>query len=228
MNPLLKSALLRRLGYQFQQEALYEQALTHRSASSRHNERLEFLGDALLGHIISAQIFNRFPDASEGEMSRMRSSLVKEKTLAELAVELQIGDVLHLGSGELKSGGFRRESILADALEALIGAIYLDAGFAGCEQVVSRLFAERLSMLPDAGTDKDAKTRLQEVLQGARLPLPQYELLATFGEAHAQTFHVRCTLHDGQSAEGRGSSRRRAEQQAAEQLLPTISEQVKP
>lgn len=225
MSVILLSALQRRLGYQFANEALRDQALTHRSASSKHNERLEFLGDALLGQIISAQLFHRFPDASEGEMSRMRSSLVKEKTLAELAAELQLGDVLHLGSGELKSGGFRRESILADALEAIIGAIYLDAGFPACEQAVLRLFAERLNQLPETGSDKDAKTRLQEWLQGARLPLPQYELLATYGEAHAQTFQVRCTLHDGRIAEGRGSSRRRAEQQAAEQLLQQLSEQ---
>ena len=227
MNPLLVAAFLRRLGHSFADEALRDQALTHRSASSKHNERLEFLGDALLGQIISTQLYLRFPDASEGEMSRMRSSLVKERTLAELAAELQLGDVLHLGSGELKSGGFRRESILADALEALIGAVYLDAGFPVCEQMVLRLFSERLNLLPDTGTDKDAKTRLQEALQGARLPLPQYELLATYGEAHAQTFHVRCTLHDGSTAEGRGSSRRRAEQQAAEVLLQQFSEQVK-
>jgi ribonuclease III len=227
MNTLLLSAFLRRLGHQFANETLRDQALTHRSASSRHNERLEFLGDSLLGQIISSQLYHRFPDASEGEMSRMRSSLVKEKTLAELASELQLGDVLHLGSGELKSGGFRRESILADALEALIGAIYLDAGFPVCEQVVLQLFESRLSQLPDSGTDKDAKTRLQEALQGARLPLPQYDLLATYGEAHAQTFHVRCTLHNGSVAEGHGSSRRRAEQHAAEILLQQLSEQVK-
>lgn len=226
MNPLVLSAFLRRLGHQFADESLRDQALTHRSASARHNERLEFLGDALLGQIISAQLFHRFPDASEGEMSRMRASLVKEKTLAELAAELQLGDVLLLGSGELKSGGFRRESILADALEALIGAIYLDAGFPVCEQAVLRLYAERLEQLPVAGTDKDAKTQLQETLQGARLPLPQYDLLATYGEAHAQTFHVRCTLHDGSTAEGRGSSRRRAEQQAAAELLEQM-QQVK-
>ncbi|NQD37359.1 ribonuclease III [Permianibacter sp. IMCC34836] len=219
MNPLLLSAFLRRLGYTFTDETLRDTALTHRSASSRHNERLEFLGDALLGHVITSQIYQRFPDASEGELSRMRASLVKEKTLAELATELQLGDVLHLGSGELKSGGFRRESILADALEALIGAIYLDGGFPVCEQVVLRLFADRLEQLPDAGTDKDAKTQLQEALQGARLPLPLYELLGTYGDAHAQTFHVRCTLHDGSQSEGRGSSRRRAEQQAASVLL---------
>jgi len=226
MNELLRSAFLRRLGYVFIDESLREQALTHRSASSRHNERLEFLGDSLLGQIISAQLYHRFPTASEGEMSRMRASLVKEKTLAELAAELQLGDVLHLGSGELKSGGFRRESILADALEALIGAIYLDAGFVECERVVLLLFASRLEQLPEAGTDKDAKTRLQELLQGLHLPLPQYDLLATYGEAHAQTFHVRCTLHDGQIAEGRGSSRRRAEQEAAELLLQHLTTQA--
>ena len=216
------SAFLRRLGYTFANEALRDQALTHRSASSRHNERLEFLGDALLGHIITSQIYQRFPEASEGELSRMRASLVKEKTLAQLAAELELGDVLHLGSGELKSGGFRRESILADALEAVIGAIYLDKGFPVCEQVVLRLFAQRLEQLPDAGTDKDAKTQLQEALQAERLPLPQYDLLETFGDAHAQMFHVRCTLHDGCQAEGRGNSRRRAEQQAASVLLAQL------
>ncbi len=226
MNQLQLAAFLRRLGHTFADESLREQALTHRSASSRHNERLEFLGDSLLGQIISAQLYHRFPAASEGEMSRMRASLVKEKTLAELAVELQLGDVLHLGSGELKSGGFRRESILADALEALIGAIYLDGGFAECERVVLQLFASRLEQLPETGTDKDAKTRLQEYLQGQHLSLPQYELLATYGEAHAQTFHVRCTLQDGQIAEGRGSSRRRAEQEAADLLLQQLTTQV--
>ena len=221
MTPTFQ-AFCRQLPYQFRDKGLLDQALTHRSASSKHNERLEFLGDSLLGQVIAAQLYHRFPDASEGELSRMRSSLVREKTLAEIATELNLGDVLNLGSGELKSGGFRRASILADALEAIFGAVYLDGGFDACEQIILSLYRERLEALPEGGTDKDPKTTLQEWLQGKRLPLPVYDLLATFGEAHAQTFHVRCTLESGETAEGRGSSRRKAEQQAARKILDIL------
>ncbi len=222
MQTMARQAFLRRIEYQFKNNRLFELALTHRSASHLHNERLEFLGDALLNQIIAADLFARFPEATEGEMSRMRALLVKEKTLAELALELKLGDLLHLGSGELKSGGFRRESILADALEALFGAIYLDSDFIRCQQIVLQLFASRLQELARETTQKDSKTQLQEVLQAKREPLPNYELLATEGEAHAQTFVVRCTLHNGLMADGQGSSRRRAEQEAAHSILQQL------
>lgn len=218
MTPSFR-AFCRHLRYSFQDQSLLIQALTHRSASSKHNERLEFLGDSVLGQVIAFQLYHRFPDASEGELSRMRASLVRENTLAEIAAELKLGDELHLGSGELKSGGFRRASILADALEAIFGAVYLDGGFAACEHMILGLYESRLEALPDGGTDKDPKTLLQEWLQARKLPLPNYELIASYGEAHAQTFHVSCVLESGEASEGRGSSRRRAEQQAARKIL---------
>lgn len=221
MTPVFQ-AFCRQLQYQFNDMGLLDQALTHRSASSRHNERLEFLGDSLLGQVIAAQLYHLFPDASEGELSRMRSSLVREKTLADIATEMRLGEILHLGSGELKSGGFRRASILADSLEAVFGAIYLDGGFPECERVILNLYQQRLNDLPDKGTEKDPKTTLQEWLQAQRLPLPIYDLIASYGEAHAQTFHVSCALSSGEQAEGRGSSRRKAEQQAARKILEQL------
>lgn len=208
--------------YTFRDGALREQALTHRSANAKHNERLEFLGDALLNQVIAIELYQRFPLADEGEMSRMRAALVKEKTLADIAFELQLGDLLHLGSGELKSGGFRRESILADALEALFGAVFIDGGMAACHQQIVDLFQTRLLALDQSSAQKDPKTLLQEWLQSRRLNLPTYELLATDGDAHAQVFRVGCRLETGEVTEGVGSSRRRAEQQAAELLLQEI------
>lgn len=219
---MARQAFLRRINYTFQNNQLLDLALTHRSASHHHNERLEFLGDALLNQIIAAELFTRFTRATEGEMSRMRAQLVKEKTLAELALELQLGDLLYLGGGELKSGGFRRESILADALEALFGAIYLDGGIAQCSAIVLALFESRLQLLAHDCAGKDAKTLLQEYLQSRREALPQYELLGADGEAHAQIFYVRCSLMSGVSGDGQGSSRRRAEQQAAEAVLQQV------
>lgn len=219
MADMLVNALSNRIDYHFSDKKLLEQALTHRSAYYKHNERLEFLGDALLNQIIAAALYHRFPEANEGEMSRMRASLVKEKTLAELAFELHLGDCLRLGSGELKSGGFRRESILADALEAVFGAVYLDGGFTACEAVVLRLFTVRLDKLDREASIKDPKTQLQECLQSTHRALPVYELVATEGDAHAQIFRVSLTLDDGSRFVGVGSSRRRAEQQSAEMAM---------
>jgi ribonuclease-3 len=208
--------LQRYLGHEFQDSELLSLALTHRSAGGHNNERLEFLGDSILNHIIAEALFARFPQAREGELSRMRASLVKGDTLAEVARELELGEFLVLGSGERKSGGHRRGSILADALEAIIGAILLDAGVDTCRQRVLAWYTSRLERLADNAVEKDAKTRLQEHLQGRGLSLPEYRLLNVQGEAHDQVFTVACLLQKPEiSVEGTGSSRRRAEQDAA-------------
>ncbi|WJW76141.1 ribonuclease III [Thiohalobacter sp. IOR34] len=215
--------LIRTLGHEFRDPALLEQALTHRSAGSRNNERLEFLGDAVLGHVIADELYRRFPDSPEGELSRLRASLVRKQTLAEIARELSLGDCLKLGSGELKSGGYRRDSILADALEALFGALYLDGGFEVCRGVIRRLFRGRLAAAASRGIEKDPKTRLQEYLQARQLPLPVYRVAAVHGEAHAQTFEVECRVDALERLTlASGSSRRRAEQQAAAQMLAEL------
>jgi len=216
-------ALQRTLGYEFADPALLTMALTHRSAGSRNNERLEFLGDSIVNHIIADALYHRFPDAREGDMSRMRASLVKGDTLAELARELQLGDYLLLGPGERKSGGYRRSSILADTLEALAGAILLDAGFQRCRGCVLGWFGTRLEQLASGVADKDAKTRLQEYLQGRGNPLPEYELLGVTGDDHNQMFSVACLLSKPQlQAEGSGRSRRKAEQAAALSALQRL------
>ena len=216
-------ALQRTLGYEFADPALLTMALTHRSAGSRNNERLEFLGDSIVNHIIADALYHRFPDAREGDMSRMRASLVKGDTLAELARELQLGDYLVLGPGERKSGGYRRSSILADTLEALAGAILLDAGFQRCRDCVLGWFGTRLEQLATGVADKDAKTRLQEYLQGRGNPLPEYELLGVTGDDHNQMFSVACRLSKPQlQAEGSGRSRRKAEQAAALSALQRL------
>ncbi len=215
----VKAARLQRaLGHEFADTALLERALTHRSAGRRNNERLEFLGDSILNHIIAEAVFRRFPDAREGDMSRMRSSLVKGETLAEVARELELGEHLVLGPGERKSGGKRRGSILADALEAIIGGILLDAGFEPCRERVLAWFAGRLEKLDleKHGAGKDPKTRLQEYLQGRGKPLPEYELLRVLGDDHDQQFHVACRISKpALVVEGAGASRRKAEQSAA-------------
>lgn len=214
------SQLQRLLGYQFKNISLLEQALTHRSVSSQNNERLEFLGDAILGAVVAEALFERFPDGSEGDMSRMRASLVKGTTLASIGHELKLGDYLRLGSGELKSGGFRRDSILACAIEALIGAVYLDDGFEAGRDLVLRFLDKKLAKVSPDNVQKDPKTRLQELLQGRKLPLPEYSMVSVSGEAHDQTFVVRCAVPDLQLiAEAEGHSRRSAEQLAAEQIL---------
>ncbi len=209
--------LERLIDYQFKNQSLLQQALTHRSHGSQNNERLEFLGDGVLNFIIAHQLYQRFSKLSEGDLSRMRAQLVKEPTLGELAVSLNLGDHLRLGEGELKSGGWRRPSVLADALEAIIGAAYLDGGFEAAEQMVIRLFTPLLEKLDPKAIGKDPKSLLQEYLQGRKMELPEYKLVATEGEAHCQTFRVEC--HIGKlniTTSGEGSSRRAAEQQAAE------------
>jgi len=212
------------LGYEPRELALFRAALTHRSAQGPNNERLEFLGDAVLNLVIAHELYAAFPQASEGDLSRLRARLVSREPLAEVALALGIGDTLQLGSGELKSGGFRRQSILADALEALCGAIFLDGGPVAAERVIRRLFAGRIAALPEPEALKDAKTRLQEYLQSRSLNLPRYAVLHVEGEDHAQTFRVSCDVPGlGFHVEGRGSSRRRAEQEAAARMLSEIA-----
>ncbi|QAU25067.1 ribonuclease III [Dyella sp. M7H15-1] len=212
------------LAYHFRDAALAALALTHRSAGKPNNERMEFLGDALLGAIVAEMLYETHPAASEGEMSRLRAQLVNGQALAEVARELELGDRLKLGSGELKSGGFRRDSILADAFEALVAAVYLDGGFDACRATVRTLFADRMMALPRSS--KDAKTRLQEWLQAQGRPLPHYELVGTEGEDHARIFEVNCVVIEpaAMTAAGRGSSRRLAEQDAAETILSRLLE----
>ncbi len=215
--------LLKNLGYSFKDPRLLKCALTHRSAGSRNNERLEFLGDAILGYAIAAELYNRFPKASEGILSRLRSSLVKGETLAELARGLQLGDHLLLGSGELKSGGFRRDSILAGALESVMGAIYLDGGYEACCRWIIKLYENRLdSISPDVNL-KDPKTRLQEYLQSKKMGLPQYTIVSIDGQAHDHLFHVECSVNElDLNVKGSGFSRRKAEQNAAQKILEAI------
>lgn len=215
----------RHLGYQFSDQQLIVKALTHRSASNVHNERLEFLGDAVLGMVIAKALFTKFPSVDEGQLSRMRSSLVKGKTLAVIAKEIDLGDYITLGEGELKSGGFRRASILADAFEAVIGAVYLDAGFERTNQLILQLYGDRLTEINPTDAQKDAKTRLQELLQSRRLSLPEYELLKVSGEPHEQTFEVACLISEKSiKTLGAGSSRRNAEQLAAEKALGQLQQ----
>lgn len=215
--------LQRALGYDFADSSLLQLALTHRSVGGRNNERLEFLGDSIVNHIIAEALYDKFPDAREGDMSRMRASLVKGDTLAEVARELDLGEHLLLGPGERKSGGKRRGSILADALEAVAGAILLDSGVAACRSCVLTWFRRRLDSLTLEGADKDAKTQLQEYLQGRRRPLPEYELLGVLGDDHEQQFHVACRVaKPALVVEGAGSSRRKAEQAAAHIALERL------
>ncbi|MGS0679548.1 ribonuclease III [Shewanella sp. 125m-7] len=211
--------LCRTLGYEFNEKALLDQALTHRSASNKHNERLEFLGDSILSIVISDALYHKFPTATEGDLSRMRATLVCGKMLAEIAIEFKLGDYLKLGPGELKSGGFRRESILADAVEAIIGAIYLDSEIEKCRSLVLKWYESRLQVIEPIN-QKDPKTLLQEHLQKFRKPLPIYNVVHTEGDAHEQTFTVECIVEDlSQAAVGVASSRRKAEQSAAAQVL---------
>jgi ribonuclease-3 len=211
------------LGYVPHDVALFAAALTHRSAAGPNNERLEFLGDAVLNLVISRHLYQAFPRASEGDLSRLRARIVSREPLAGVAAALKLGDALQLGSGELKTGGFRRQSILADALEAVCGAVYLDGGLPAAEQVIGVLFAPLMASLPALDALKDAKTRLQEHLQSRGLALPHYVVERIEGEPHAQMFTVRCeVLQLSLSAQGHGSSRRRAEQEAAERMLLLI------
>jgi ribonuclease-3 len=211
------------LGYQFVRAELLQQALTHRSFCTPHKERLEFLGDSILNCVIAHALFLRYPDCAEGELSRLRASLVRQDTLAEIANTLQLGGYLRLGEGELKSGGDSRPSTMADALEALFGAIYLDAGFLAAQQVIDRLFCPWIARIDLKSSGKDPKTSLQELMQARRLSLPSYALVALRGEAHAQEFEVSCAVPGlNISCVGKGSSRRIAEQNAARLALSYI------
>ena len=219
--------MARELDYVFRDPALHELALSHRSVGARNNERLEFLGDSLVNLHVAELLFERFPKADEGELTRLRARMVSETALAVIAREMELGDKLKLGPGELKSGGFRRESILADALEALIAAVYLDGGWEACRNGVRGLFEARLDAAVNAD-DKDPKTRLQELLQANALALPAYELIGTSGADHAKQFDVACVIGAlGLRTEGRGSSRRAAEQAAATAALPEVERNVR-
>jgi ribonuclease-3 len=204
------------LGYEFSDQQLIKQALTHRSASALHNERLEFLGDAVLGAVVAKAVFDLKPDANEGALSRFRSQLVRRSTLAALARELGLAERIRLGSGERASGSHQRESVLANALEAVFGAVFLDSGYAAAKELIERLLADRLQNMPSEAALKDAKTRLQEWLQARNLPPPEYELMQVSGAAHRQLFQVACRIEAFDlETSGDGTSRRRAEQAAA-------------
>jgi ribonuclease III len=219
--------LLSRLEYAFSNEALLTEALTHRSAASINNERLEFLGDGILNFVIAGRLYEQYPDMQEGDLSRLRASLVNKDSLADIAKLLGLGEYIQLGSGELKSGGRRRDSILADAVEAILGAVYLDGGFDTCRRLVLRLYAEKLQNIPDVQTLKDPKTRLQELLQSRHFSLPEYTVLEVSGKAHKQMFRVECKIEELEcitSAEGR--SRRKAEQAAAELAIEEVAGKI--
>ena len=221
---MTETALLaQKLGYEFGDESLVDAALTHRSAGSGHNERLEFLGDALLDLVISAALYERAPDANEGDLSRLRASLVRRDALADIAAGLDLGRFVRLGAGELRTGGARRRSILADTLEALLGAIFLDGGYERARRCVLALYDARLNDLPDPRALRDPKTRLQELLQARGLERPAYEVVAVEGAPHDQQFEVRCDVAQLEvQGQGTGSSRRRAEQRAAAAVLERI------
>lgn len=225
MNSVSKVSQI--FGYQFEDEKLLTLALTHRSIGSQNNERLEFLGDSILGMVISAELFIRFPNEKEGVLTRLRSSLVKGETLSEIATELSLGDFIQLGSGELKSGGYRRASTLADVVEAIIGAIYLDSckenSIKIVEKIILTIFNERLNNCEPAGILKDPKTRLQEHLQSKKLPLPTYNVVSISGKEHLQTFKVSCSIEGYHNhVVATGDSRRKAEQAAAEKALTSL------
>ena len=218
--------LQQRIGYVFEDAELLERALSHRSLGAGNNERLEFLGDALLGFEVADHLFRHEPDADEGQLSRMRAHLVKRETLAAIARELQLGDILRLGPGELRSGGQTRDSILADSVEAIIAAVYLDGGIDEARQLVRRLLGDRLSR-PTAETQrKDAKTSLQEYLQAIGKPLPSYEVISITGEPHDQTFRILCKTALAPDTVGEAGSRRKAEQVAAHAMLRHLQEQA--
>jgi ribonuclease-3 len=218
----------RSFGYVFAAPALCQIALTHRSAGTDHNERLEFLGDSILNCAVAHLLYDAHPQADEGALSRLRASLVSGETLAQIAGDLGLGEHLRLGPGELKSGGFRRASILADALEAVLGAIFLDSGFDAAAAAVARILGARISDLPAADALKDPKTRLQEVLQARGLALPIYTLTAVAGDPHAQVFSVTCDVPVlGIAAVGEGASRRRAEQLAAAKLIELLPAEIR-
>lgn len=214
------------IDYHFNDTELLSAALTHRSVGKGNYERLEFLGDAILGMVIADALYKKFPDATEGELSRMRARLVRGESLTRLAQRISLGDYLSLGQGELKSGGFRRASILADAFEALLGAIYLDSDINRCRLFILQQFDELLENVSPDEAVKDPKTRLQENLQSRQMPLPEYEVIATEGEAHEQTFTVECRVNTIDPVQASGSSRRKAEQAAARLALESLENDI--
>ncbi|WP_395480079.1 ribonuclease III [Candidatus Curculioniphilus buchneri] len=223
MNPIMVNSLQNKLGYIFKKHELLLQALTHRSSRSKHNERLEFLGDAILNYVISRALYQQFPQINEGDMSRMRATLVRGKTLAEMAINFKLGDYLRLGPGELKSGGYHRESILADAMEALIGSILLDSNIQVIETLIINWYHTRLNEIRPGEKQKDPKTRLQEYLQGCRYPLPTYVVIQVHGEEHKKEFIIHCQVSGLiHPIVGNGSNRRNAEQAAAQQALTLL------
>lgn len=225
VTPITINRLSKKIGYTFEQPELLIQALTHRSAKGQHNERLEFLGDSILGFVIAEALFEKFPKHDEGDLTRMRSSLVKGVTLAEIGRDFNLGEHLILGPGELKSGGHRRESILEDAIEAIIGAVYLDSNITQCKELILIWFAKRLSSIKPGHEQKDPKTRLQEYLQGRKIPLPVYDVIDTSGQSHNQQFTVSCVTEvvDTEIV-AKGTSRRKAEQAAAHQVLMELEQ----
>lgn len=228
MDPRL-DALQQRLGHRFGQPRLLTRALTHRSASAEHNERLEFLGDAVLNLAVSGLLYERFSGSDEGDLTRIRAHLVREDSLHRLALQLGLPEVLRLSEGELRGGGAQRPSILADALEAVIGATYLDAGCDAAQQLVRRLFGDVIGGTEVESWSKDAKTELQEWLQARRIAVPAYRITATRGQAHAQTFEVECAVSAlGLAERGEGRSRRAAEQEAARRMLETLKASDRP
>lgn len=225
INAISIKQLSKKIGYSFIQPELLLQALTHRSAKGQHNERLEFLGDSILGFVIAEALFEKFPKHDEGDLTRMRSSLVKGVTLAEIARDFNLGEYLILGPGELKSGGHRRESILEDAIEAIIGAVYLDSNIAQCKELILKWFAKRLNLIKPGNAQKDPKTRLQEYLQGRKIPLPVYDVIDTTGQSHNQQFTVSCVTEVvNTKIIAKGTSRRKAEQAAAQQVLEQLDQ----
>ncbi len=213
------------LHYRFQNAELFQQALTHRSATNRNNERLEFLGDAVLDFVVSGAVYRAYPEAAEGDLSKLRAALVKDVTLAQLASEMGLGEHLILGSGEQKTGGHRRESILADALEAIFGAVFLDSGFDAAKQLIDQVYEQRYRNLPDIKDLRDPKTRLQEWLQARKMELPNYELVEVSGKDHKQRFSVTCTVVEKSAAStGESTTRRKAEQKAARKMMEILSE----
>lgn len=217
--------LLKKLEYSFNDLSLLEEALTHRSYAAKNNERLEFLGDGILNFVIADELFKLYPDVQEGDLSRLRANLVNKDSLAKIAGQLELGEVVRLGSGELKSGGFRRPSILADAVESILGAVYCDAGFESCRKLIIRLYTDRLAVSIDLQSLKDAKTQLQELLQSRHYSLPDYKVSDITGHAHAQVFHVKCSIEKMKiEVSGEGKSRRKAEQIAAARAIVQVEQ----
>ncbi len=218
-------ALLKKLEYSFNDIALLNEALTHRSYASKNNERLEFLGDGILNFVIAHELFKAYPDVQEGDLSRLRANLVNKESLAEVAKKLNLGEVIKLGSGELKSGGFRRPSILADAVESILGSVYCDGGFDAARDLIVRLYTDRLASPTDLQSLKDAKTQLQELLQSRRFALPDYQVTHITGHAHRQVFHVKCIIKQMSiEVNAEGKSRRKGEQLAADKAIDRVEE----